>query len=419
MKKNNETIQAIDSLARERGIDPEHLYELIEESVKTAAKKSISQPRDVDVKFNRETGQFQCWSHLKVVEKVEDPATEISLAEIKSKLPQAQVGDEIDWEETPEGFGRIAAQTAKQVIFQRLKQIEKQNVCDSFRDQLNHLISGVVRKTDHGDVIIDFGSAEGVMRNADKIPKEIYEPNDHITALLTEINSEHPGPSLFVTRATPEFVVKLFELEVTEIRDGQVEIKGVSRDPGYRTKIAVYTEQPRIDPVGACVGLRGMRVRNIVRELGGEKIDIINWDPDIRVFAANALKPAKLASIAVDEKKHQLNVKVTEDQLSLSIGKRGQNVRLAMKLTGWNIDISKLEETEQTTPQDDFAEQVRKAIEALANIPAIGPEAAEILVHSGFATVEGIKAAEEEDLAQLDGIGKEKAQAIFAAVQEL
>lgn len=412
---NKDFTEALKGLGQNRGIDSDTLIELIEESLKSASRKSINNSRDVDVKFNREKREFECWAHLTAVSEVTDPVTQISLDEARKRFPNVKEGEQIDWEEHPENFGRIAAQTAKQVIFQRIRQIEKQKVCDSFRDQLNQLVSGVVRKIEHGETIIDFGSSEGVMRTKDRIPGEEYEPGDPITALLIEINADHPGPSLYVSRSAPEFVLRLFEREVTEISEGIVQVKGVSREPGYRTKIAVMTTEQRIDPVGACVGVRGIRVKNIVHDLGGEKIDIINWDPDIRVFVTNALKPANLYSIAVDEQRKRLSIRVNEDQLSLAIGKRGMNARLASKLTGWSVEIKKTETQAGATPENDFASQVKRAIETLAAVPGIGAEAAEILVRNGFASIEGIRAGEFEDIAQLEGIGPDKAREIIEA----
>ncbi len=416
---NKDFMEALKGLAQNRGIATETLVELIEDSLKSASRKSINNSRDIDVKFNPKTHEFECWAHLTVVSEITDQLTEISVEEARRRYPNAKVGDQIDWQEHPENFGRIAAQTAKQVISQRIRQIEKQKVCEAFRDQLDQLLSGVVRKIDHGDTIIDFGSSEGVMRQKERIPGEDYEPGDPITALLVEINAEHPGPSLFVSRTSPDFVLRLFEREVTEIRDGLVEVKGVAREPGYRTKIAVTTNEQRIDPVGACVGIRGSRVKTIVHELGGEKIDIICWDPDIRVFMTNALKPANLYSLTIDEQRKRVQVLVKEDQLSLAIGRRGMNARLASKLTGWSVEIKPTAAKAEAEPENDFAAQVRRAIETLAAIPGIGPEAADILVHNGFGSVEGIKAGEFDDIAQLEGIGPDKAREIIQAVSGL
>ena len=323
------------------------------------------------------------------------------------------IGDEIDWEVTPEDFGRIAAQAAKQAIMQGLRQAEKEGICEEFQDQLQQLLTGVVRRVERGDVYIDFSRAEGVMRYVERIPGEDYQPGDHITAMLIEINADRPGPSLYVSRGHPDLVRRLFEREVTEISEGLVEIRTVAREAGYRTKIAVTSTDSRVDPVGACVGLRGNRVKTVVRELGGEKVDIIRWDADIRTFVGNALQPARLSSVDLDTESHTIRVVAPEDQLSLAIGRKGQNARLAAKLTGWRIDINKREQQERLLFQD----KVQQAIEALGKIEGIGDEVASALVKHGFLTLEGILAAQPEDVGVIDGIGDERAREIIAAAK--
>lgn len=417
MNDRNELLAALDYLEHERGIDRITLIDLISESLRSAARKAVQQTGELVVRFDDKTAQFKCWAKLVVKETVEDSAEEISLKEAQQKFPEAKSGEEIEWEVTPKNFGRIAAQAAKQVISQRLRQAEKRNICESFKDQLHQLVNGVVRHIDRNEIIIDFGQAEGALRFQDKIPGEEYQQGDHVTAMLIEINADKPGPSLYVSRNHPDFVLRLFEREVTEISDGVVEIKGVAREAGYRSKIAVYTSQPRIDPVGACVGLRGNRVKTIVRELNGEKIDIINWDQDIRKFVENALKPAKLNSIEVNEAQHVVKIKVPEDQLSLSIGKKGQNARLAAKLTGWKIDIGKSEPQPSEAPQSDYQELYRHAVEKISEMAGIDPEKAEILVQNGFNSLEVIVAGNPADIADLDGIGEELANQIVMAAK--
>ncbi len=417
MNDRNELLAALDYLEHERGIDRVTLIDLISESLRSAARKAVQQTRELVVRFDDKTAQFKCWAKLVVKETVLDSAEEISLQEVQKKFPEVKNGDEIEWEVTPKNFGRIAAQAAKQVISQRLRQAEKRNICESFKDQLHQLVNGVVRHIDRAEIIIDFGQAEGALRFQDKIPGEEYQQGDHVTAMLTEINADKPGPSLYVSRNHPDFVLRLFEREVTEISDGVVQIKGVAREAGYRSKIAVHTSQARIDPVGACVGLRGNRVKTIVRELNGEKIDIINWDSDIRKFVENALKPAKLNSIEVNEAHHVVKVKVPEDQLSLSIGKKGQNARLAAKLTGWKIDISKSEPQPSEPPQADYQELYRHAVEKISEVAGIAPEQAEILVQNGFNSLEVIVAGNPADIADLDGIGEELANQIVVAAK--
>ncbi|MBN2449748.1 MAG: transcription termination/antitermination protein NusA [Lentisphaeria bacterium] len=410
---NSELMVVLEYLEHERGIDRETLIELVEESLTAAARRSVQTGDEVRVGIDRRTGDIQAWARRRVVVEVTLPEEELSLEDARLHKPDAQIGDEFEIEVTPEDFGRIAAQTAKQAIMYRLRQAEKKGICEDFQEQLHQLITGVVRRVERGDVYIDFSRAEGVLRYPERIPGEDYQPGDHITAMLTEINADRPGPSLYVSRAHPDMVKRLFEREVTEISEGLVTIEAVAREAGYRTKVAVSSSDPRIDPVGACVGLRGNRVKTVVRELGGEKVDIIRWDPDVRIFVANALQPAKLSSVVVEKAEGCVHVVVPEDQLSLAIGRKGQNARLAHKLTGWRIDINKhVEEARQ-----QFEDKIQHAIEALAKIEGIGEEAAPVLVRNGFLSLEGILAAEVEDLAGLDAIGPDRAAEILAAAR--
>ncbi len=410
---NNDLMAVLEYLEHERGVDRETLIALVEESLIAAARKVVPFADDLQVRIDRVTGDIRAWAKLNVVDKVKDKDKEISLAKVRRVMPDASVGDVVEWEVTPANFGRIAAQTAKQTIMHKLRQAEKSRICEMFEDQLLQLINGVVRRVERGDVFIDFTKAEGVMQYNDRIPGEEYQPGDHISALLVEVNSDKPGPSLLVSRAHPLLVRRLFEREVSEIHEGLVEIKEVAREAGYRTKIAVNSSDPRIDPVGACVGLRGNRVKTVVRELGGEKVDIIRWDQDVKVFVSNALQPAKLSSVEVNEERHSVRVVVPEDQLSLAIGKKGQNARLAAKLTGWRIDIGKHEDAEK----DAFADKVQRAIDALARIPGIGPEIAPQLVQHGFLTLEGILAADKEDLTAIEGIDEVRAEEVLQAAR--
>ncbi|NLF18552.1 MAG: transcription termination/antitermination protein NusA [Lentisphaerae bacterium] len=410
---NSELMVVLEYLEHERGIDRETLIQLVEESLTAAARKSATSDHGVTVRIDRMTGDIRTWAHLKVVEAVSDPETEVALEEVRQRQPEAKLGDEVEWEVVLEDLGRIAAQTAKQAITFRLRQAEKKGICEDFQEQLHQLVTGVVRRVERGDVFIDFSRAEGVMKYAERIPGEDYQTGDHITALLVEINAERPGPSLFVSRAHPDMVCRLFEREVTEIAESLVKIRAVAREAGYRTKIAVTSSDPRIDPVGACVGLRGNRVKTVVRELGGEKVDIIRWDEDVRVFVANALQPAKLSTVTVDEAGKCVHVVVPEDQLSLAIGRKGQNARLAHKLTGWRIDINR--HVEEARVQ--FEDKIQHAIEALARIDGIGTDAAPILVRNGFLSLEGILAAEVGDIAALETIGPDRAAEILAAAR--
>lgn len=412
---NSELISVLEYLENERGIDRETLLSLVEDSLVSAAHKAVESAENVSVHVDRQTGDIQAYATKTVVETVADPTLEMTLPEARKHKPDAEVGDEVIYEVTPGNFGRIAAQTAKQVIMHRIRQAEKEHVCEEYAEVVGHLITGMVRTVERGDIFVDFNRAEGLMRHRDKIPGEDYQPGDHITVLLQAVNSESPGPPLVVSRADPEFVRRLFEREVAEIGEGLVQIRGVAREPGYRTKMAVHSDDERVDPVGSCVGLRGNRVKTVVRELGGEKVDIIRWSPDIRQYVGNALQPAKLNGVKINEEEQRLHVEVPEDQLSLAIGKKGQNARLAAKLVGWRVDINKQEEDGERSA---FEDRLRRAINALAEIPGIGEETAEKLVANGFLSLEGIVAAEVEDLAAIDDIDEDTARAVLDAARK-
>ncbi len=411
---NNELLAVFDYLESERGIDRATLVALVEDALLVAARKVVGGYENLRVRIDPKNGDIQALAKLLVVDEVAQPDKEIALREARRKHPEAELGQELDIEVTPANFGRIAAQTAKQAIMHKLRQAEKSRICSEYQDMLFQLVNGVVRRVERGEIWIDFTKAEGVMRYSEKIPGEDYQPGDHITALLVEVNADRPGPSLLVSRSHPDLVTRLFEREVTEITEKLVEIKATAREPGYRTKIAVHSKEERIDPVGACVGLRGNRVKTIVRELGGEKVDIVKWDADIATFVTNALQPAKLSAVEVDEKEHTVRVTVPDDQLSLAIGKKGQNARLAAKLTNWRIDINKHVKPETSM---DFEDKVQRATDALARIPGIGKAAAPLLVANGFLSLEGIVAAEVEDIAAIEGLDAKRAAEIMEAAK--
>jgi N utilization substance protein A len=411
---NNEMLAMLDYLESERGISREALVELIEEALVAAACKTLNIEENVRVKIDPRTGDIRAFAPFRVVEARPGDG-EAVLSEVRRRHPEVKVGDVLELEVTPANFGRIAAQAAKQAIMLRLRQAEKSRIGEEYKDKVGILMTGIVRRVERGDVYVDFQRAEGVLRHKERIPGEDYVVGDHITAMLIEVNADRPGPCLVVSRAAPEFVKALFEREVSEMGENLVTIKGVAREPGYRTKIAVDTTDPRVDPVGACVGVRGNRVKNIVRELGGEKVDIIRWDKTVSTFVANALQPAKLGAMEIDEANHTIRVTVPEDQLSLAIGKRGQNARLAAKLTGWRIDINRFEKSGE---QAEFEDKVQRAIDALARIPGIGPDTADKLVHNGFLSLEGVLAAQPEDLAAIEGIDMERAEDILRVARE-
>ncbi|NLW44700.1 MAG: transcription termination/antitermination protein NusA [Syntrophomonadaceae bacterium] len=336
---SGELIQALVELEKERGIPKEVLIDAIESALKTAYKKNFGSSQNVEVHMDSETGDVRVLSRKTVAQEVSDVKTEISLEEARLIDSSVQMGDEIEVEVTPSNFGRIAAQTAKQVVIQRLREAERNVIYDEYSSREGEIVAGTVQRTEQKVLIINLGQTEAIMLPQDQIPGETFAQGQRIKCYISEVKKTAKGPQIFVSRSHPFFLRRLFELEVPEIFEGLVEIKSIAREAGYRSKVAVSSRDDNIDPVGACVGYRGMRVQNIVRELNGEKIDIIKWSQDMGVYIANALSPAKVLHVEVDETEKSSRVVVPDNQLSLAIGKEGQNARLAAKLTGWKIDI--------------------------------------------------------------------------------
>jgi transcription termination/antitermination protein NusA len=408
---NNELLTVLDYMERERGIDRETLICAVEQALLSASKKSVSMAKDLRIEIDRKTCDIRAFASVMVVEKVTAPHDEILLVNARRLRPEAQIGTMIDVEVTPKDFGRIAAQTAKQAILHKIRQAEKDKVFEEYKDKPGEILSGIVRRFDRSDVIIDLGRAEAILPTKERVPTEEYQVGDRIRALVLSVQNNAAGTEILLSRSNPDFVKRLFQLEVSEIADNTVEIRAIAREAGFRSKIAVLSHDDKVDPVGACVGMRGIRVKNIVRELSGEKIDIVRWSDDIKTFVTNALAPASLVKLDIDEASRAVSITVTSDQLSLAIGKKGQNARLTSKLTGWKIDIHK-DENDVT-----FEDKVAKAIENLAAIEGIGPDRAAKLVHSGFATVEGILASEVTDLLAIEGFDEEAAKAVRAAAE--
>jgi N utilization substance protein A len=329
----------IDQIVKEKGIDKAIVTEALEQAVLTAANKKFRNTRELEAHYNEDAGEVELFEFVTVVEEVQDSYTEIDLEEAREIDAEVEVGDSLGMKLDASGFTRIAAQTAKQVIIQRVREAERETIFNEFQDRLGELINGVVRRYERGDLAIDLGRAEAVLSHKEQVPREVYRQGDRVKALILDIRMTTKGPQIILSRAHPNMLAKLFEAEVPEIAEGIVEIKGVVREPGSRSKIAVYSHDSDVDPVGACVGMRGSRVQNVVSELRGEKIDIIPWSEDIARFVCNTLAPAVVSKVFVDEENRAMEIVVADDQLSLAIGKRGQNVRLAAKLTGWRIDI--------------------------------------------------------------------------------
>lgn len=413
---NSELLALLEYIEQERGIDRETMVSVLEGALVSAARKSVDQPADdLRVEFDKDTGEYKVWAQLEVVDDNEEKSPNvIAFEKARSRFPEVNLGETVEWEVTPGNFGRIAAQTAKQAMMQQIRRAEKEIVHDEFKEQLGQIVNGVVRRYDAGNVIVDMGKAEGVLSYKDRIPNENYMPGDRINALLIRIEATGSGPSIVLSRTNKEFVRRLFEREVSEIHDGIVEVKAIAREPGMRTKIAVHSNDEHVDPIGACVGMRGMRVKNITNELGGEKIDIIKFDEDLHNFVANALQPASLLSITNDDATHTVNVIVEPDQLSLAIGKRGQNVRLTSKLIGWKVNISGAEKEEEIS----FEEKIGQAVSAISEQLGLDNVIAEKLVRNGYASVEGIKEADQSDLAAIDDISDEDVETIIEALKK-
>ncbi len=413
MAANNELLTILEYIEQERSISRESLIRALESAILTASRKSIHPASDLKVKIDPATGNIQAWAMLEVV--AENPnCDQLVIARAQERFPDAKIGDVLEWEVTPRNFGRIAAQTAKQAIIQQLRRAEKENVLEEFSDRVGHILNGTVRRFEAGSLIIDFQKAEGIMPAKEKVHGEQYMPGDRINALLQRVDINSAGPSLFVSRASSDFVRALFEREVSEIHDGVVKIMSVAREAGARSKVAVASTDPRVDPVGACVGMRGIRVRNITNELGGERIDIIPYDEDIRKYAMNALLPAKVQSVEVNEAKHELVIHVTEEQSKLAIGKKAQNVRLSSRLIGWNINIRNEEAAPKET-KPSIEEQIDLAAEKLSALFGFSQATAKLLVMNGYVTEEGLRAAGRDALLEIDGIDSAEIERAFEA----
>jgi transcription termination/antitermination protein NusA len=408
---NAEFIAMLDYLERERGIKREILIEAVSNALLSASKKSVGASRDLHIDIDAKTGEIRALANLLVAEKVANPQDEISLEKARKIKPDAEVGEAVEVEVTPKNFGRIAAQTAKQAMMQRIRQVEKEMIYEEFKDRAGEIVSGTVRRFDRSDVILDLGKFEAVMPQRERVVVEDYNVGDRLRAYVVAVENGVRGPEIIISRSHPNFVRRLFELEVSEIADGTVEIRGIAREAGYRTKIAVFSDNPKVDPVGACVGMRGSRVKNIVRELNNEKVDIIRWSSDPKEFVLEALKPAKVKNLVFDLEKKGATISVDEDQLSLAIGKKGQNARLTSRLTGWEINIEK--EAPSTTAVE---QKVAHAAQTLATSLPITEEQAMTLVKTGFTNLEGLRDAEMQDLVDILGVEEEKALEIYEAV---
>jgi len=408
-----ELLQIADAVAREKLIDPELVIEAMEDSLAKAARSRYGAEYDIRAVIDRKTGELAMSRAREVVEEVENHFTEIPLSEARAMNPEAEEGDFISEPLPTLEFGRIAAQTAKQVIVQKVREAERERQYDEYKDRVGEIINGVVKRVEYGNVIVDLGRGEGVIRRDQLIPREMYRNGDRVRAFIRDVRSEVRGPQIFLSRTAPEFMAELFKMEVPEIYDGVIEVKAVARDPGSRAKIGVISHDSGIDPVGACVGMRGSRVQAVVSELSGEKIDIIPWSEDPATFIVNALQPAEVAKVVMDEDARRIEVVVPDEQLSLAIGRRGQNVRLASQLTGWDIDIL-TEEEESQRRQAEFAERTKMFMDAMD----IDEFFAQLLVSEGFTNLEEVAFVELDELTGLDGVDEETAEELQARARD-
>ena len=411
----NELLALLQNIEQERGISRDLLIEALESAILTAARKSIHPANELKVKVDPETGNIQAWAILEVVDSMPNQ-DQLLYIRAKEKFPDIKLGDIVEWEVTPRNFGRIAAQTARQTIMQLLRRAEKLMATEEFAGNLNQIISGKVRQFDNGNIIIDFQKAQGILPVKEKIPGEIYQVGDLINALLLKIDTVSSGPSLIVSRTHPDFVRRLFEREVAEIRDGVVKIMNVTREAGSRTKISVMSSDPRIDPVGSCVGIRGSRVRAVTDELNNERIDIVPYDEDIVKYCLNALQPAKAQSVEVDEAKHELIVYVNPEQSKLVFGKKAQNVRLSSKLLNWNITVRTVEGA-VAQPVETMEEKIHRAAALLAESFGVSEEIALTLVRNGYITIEGLQTAGREQILAVEGIDPDEINAAFDRIE--
>ena len=401
--------RVVEQVSRDKGIDREVLIRTMEEALKSAARKKFGVNVEIEVQYNEELGEIEVFQFKDVVAEVTDPDLEIGLEEGRKLDPGCEEGDSLGAKMDATTFGRIAAQSAKQVIIQKMKDAERDVVYDAFVDRKGEIINGIVQRMDRGSMIVNLGRTEAVIPSQEQVPRENYRRGDRIRAYVLDVLHEARGPQIILSRTHPGFLSMLFRTEVPEISEGIVEIKTAAREPGSRAKIAVVSNASDIDPVGACVGMKGSRVQSVVQELKGEKIDIIPWHSDPAKFVCNALAPAEISRVVIDEVSRSIEVIVPDEHLSIAIGRRGQNVRLACKLTGWNIDVKS---------ESEYSRAMRAGYESLLELPGMGSSTADVLYEQGFYSVDELANATVEELMQINGIGETKAQSLLEAVQE-
>ena len=403
--------RVVDQVSRDKGIDREVLIKALEEALRSAARKKFGNNIDIEVQYSEETGEIEVFQFKEVVADITEADLQITLEDGLELDPECEVGDSIGTKMDTATFGRIAAQSAKQVIIQKMKDAEKDAVYSNFIGRKGEIINGICQRIDRGDIIVNLGHTEGILPIREQVPKESYRRGDRIRALILDVLQDARGPQVVLTRSHPEFLVNLFKTEVPEISEGIVKVMAASREAGGRSKIAVASTDPDIDPVGACVGMKGSRVQNVVQELRGEKIDIIPWHADSAKYVCNALAPAEISRVIIDEESRSMEVIVPDELLSVAIGKKGQNVRLASRLSGWHLDVKS---------ETSYSEAMKSGYDSLMALQGVGIGLADALYEAGFYSAEEISKAGKEDLIQVRGIGEQKADELIAlAVQEV
>ncbi len=408
-----ELLQIADAVAREKAIDRKIVLGAMEDAIAKAARSRYGSETEVRAEIDPKSGELHLSRHMLVVDTVENPASQISLEDARRRHPAAQIGDTIADPLPPLEYGRIAAQSAKQVIVQKVREAERDRQYEEYKDRIGDIVNGIVKRVEYGNVVVDLGRGEAIVRRDEMLPREVFRNGDRIRAYIYDVRREQRGPQIFLSRTHPQFMSKLFAQEVPEIYDGIVEVKAVARDPGSRAKIAVVSRDSSVDPVGACVGMRGSRVQAVVNELQGEKIDIIPWSQDIATFVVNALAPAEVAKVVLDEERERIEVVVPDQQLSLAIGRRGQNVRLASQLTGWDIDIL-TEQEESERRQAEFENRTRMFIDALNVDEVIG----QLLASEGFTSVEELALVDTKEIAGIEGFDEDTARELQTRAQD-
>src|SRR4030081_1130040 len=408
-----ELLQIADAVAREKSIDRSIVIAAMEEAIAKAARARYGSETDVHAEIDAKKGELRLSRHMLVVDVVENSSNQISLVDAQRANPGAQVGDTIADTLPPLEYGRIAAQSAKQVIVQKVREAERDRQYQEYKDRIGDIVNGIVKRVEYGNVVVDLGRGEAIVRRDELLPRETFRNGDRIRAFIYDVRREPRGPQIFLSRTHPQFMAKLFAQEVPEIYDGIVEVKSVARDPGSRAKIAVISRDSSVDPVGACVGMRGSRVQAVVNELQGEEIDIIPWTADPANFVVNALAPAEVAKVVLDEDRQRMEVVVPDQQLSLAIGRRGQNVRLASQLTGWDIDIV-TEQEESEHRQAEFEKRTKLFIEALNVDEVVG----QLLASEGFTSVEELAAVDEKEIAGIEGFDEDTARELQTRARE-